>query len=197
MPLLFPSILLSFAQRQFFFERKDTTLHTPIVARKGPLPPQDLHISWDRFQEDTRVLATEIRRTWPEIHAIVGIARGGLAPALMVARELDIRYVDTLCMVAYEDFKTTGEVKVLKEPHGLTGENSRNVLILDDLVDSGATGRKAREILPFAHFATVYAKPKGMELVNMYVQEIAQETWLHFPWDLGLGRVLPLVGNDS
>ena len=40
-------------------------------------------------------------------------------------------------------------------------DKGAGVLIIDDLVDTGATARVVREILPKAHFATVYAKPAG------------------------------------
>ena len=56
-------------------------------------------------------------------------------------------------------------------------------LIVDDLVDTGATGRIVREMLPEAHFATVYAKPAGRPMVDTFITEVSQDTWILFPWD--------------
>ncbi len=60
------------------------------------------------------------------------------------------------------------------------------MLIVDDLVDTGATAKIVRALLPGAHFATVYAKSEGLPQVDTYVHEVAQETWIYFPWDTAL-----------
>ena len=57
-------------------------------------------------------------------------------------------------------------------------------LIVDDLVDTGDTARVVRAMLPRAHFATVYAKPAGRPLVDTFITEVSQDTWILFPWDI-------------
>ena len=61
-------------------------------------------------------------------------------------------------------------------------------LIVDDLVDTGSTARVVRERLPKALFATIYAKPAGRPLVDTFITEVSQDTWILFPWDLALKR---------
>ena len=68
----------------------------------------------------------------------------------------------------------------------LGGGTGKGLLIVDDLVDTGKTGRMVREMLPDAHFATVYAKPKGRPLVDTFITEVSQDTWIFFPWDTAL-----------
>ena len=63
------------------------------------------------------------------------------------------------------------------------GKTSTAVLIIDDLVDTGKTAKVVREMMPKAYLATVYAKPEGMALVDAYMREISQDTWVYFPWD--------------
>ena len=46
--------------------------------------------------------------------------------------------------------------------------------------------------MPKAHFATVYAKPKGRPLVDTFITEVSQDTWIFFPWDLGLTFQAPI-----
>jgi xanthine phosphoribosyltransferase len=70
----------------------------------------------------------------------------------------------------------------------------KKVLIVDDLVDTGATARVVRDLLPGAHFATVYAKPKGREMVDTFITEVSQDTWIFFPWDLDVAYVAPISG---
>ena len=47
-------------------------------------------------------------------------------------------------------------------------------------------------MMPDAHFATVYAKPKGRPLVDTFITEVSQDTWIHFPWDTALSFQPPI-----
>ncbi len=62
------------------------------------------------------------------------------------------------------------------------------------LVDTGATARVVREMLPKAHFATVYAKPAGRAIVDTFITEVSQDTWIFLPWDMGL-QFTPPIGD--
>ena len=120
-------------------------------------------------------------------------------PAAIVSRELEIRLIETVCIASYHDYKTQGEAAVLKDVNpGVAkagGEGGRGVLIVDDLVDTGRTASIVRKMLPRAHFATVYAKPQGRPLVDTFVTEVSQDTWIFFPWDMGLSFQPPIVGG--
>jgi xanthine phosphoribosyltransferase len=52
-------------------------------------------------------------------------------------------------------------------------------------------------MLPGAHFATVYAKPKGREMVDTFITEVSQDTWIFFPWDLDVAYVAPISGGTD
>ena len=111
------------------------------------------------------------------------------------ARELNIRVVDTIAVKSY-DHQNQADAVVLKAPDaGLVGDGE-GVLIVDDLVDTGKTLEVVRKLLPKAHFATVYAKPKGKPMVNSYITEVSQDTWIFFPWDMALQYVEPYRGTD-
>ena len=133
-------------------------------------------------------------------NAVVAVTRGGLVPAAIVARELNVRIIETICIASYHDYKNQGPISVLKGiGHEVTSMRAKGqgVLIIDDLVDTGKTARVVREILPAAHFATVYAKPMGRPLVDTYITEVSQDTWIYFPWDTGLAFVPPIrPGGD-
>jgi xanthine phosphoribosyltransferase len=70
------------------------------------------------------------------------------------------------------------------------------ILIVDDLVDTGKTLELVRRLYPMAHFATVYAKPSGKPMVDSYITEVSQDTWIFFPWDMALQYVQPYRGTD-
>jgi xanthine phosphoribosyltransferase len=123
-----------------------------------------------------------------------------LVAAAIVARELDIRVIETVCVASYQ-YKVQSDLEVLKkvapEIVALGGGNGRGVLIVDDLVDTGRTARVVRDMLPEAHFATVYAKPMGRPLVDSFITEVSQDTWIYFPWDTGLAFLPPIRAGGS
>ena len=152
-------------------------------------------VSWDQFHRDARALAWRLADKGP-FEAIVCITRGGLVPAAIVARELDLELIETVCVASYHDYKSQGELKVLKTiaPSILAIGNGRGkgVLLIDDLTDTGKTAKIVRDMLPDAHFATVYAKPAGAPMCHTFVTEVSQDTWIYFPWDLDLRYVEPI-----
>ena len=157
------------------------------------------HVSWDQLHRDARALAWRLQGLGPENgrwRAVVAITRGGMAPAMIVSRELDIRVVDTISVKSY-DKQTQAEPRVIKAPQaGIMGSDGEGVLVVDDLVDTGKTLELVRALYPKAHFATVYAKPKGKPMVETYITEVSQDTWIFFPWDMALQYVEPFRGGD-
>jgi xanthine phosphoribosyltransferase len=157
------------------------------------------HISWDQIHRDSRALAWRLDGNGPEEggawKAVVAITRGGMAPAMIVARELDIRTVDTISVKSY-DHQSQTSAEVLKSPDKTMMGDGTGILVIDDLVDSGKTLQLVRELFPKAHFATVYAKPKGRPDVDTFITEVSQDTWIFFPWDMALQYVQPYRGND-
>jgi len=153
-------------------------------------------VSWDQFHRDARALAWRLSGAGP-FEAVVAVTRGGLVPAAVVARELGIRVVETICVASY-DYDKQGQISVLKPvaPSFLNQDGGARVLIVDDLVDTGATAKVVREMLPKAHFATVYAKPAGRPLVDTFITEVSQDTWIYLPWDMGL-QFTPPIGEKS
>ena len=134
-------------------------------------------VSWEQLHRDAKALAWRLAESGP-FKGIVAITRGGLVPAHIIARALDIRVIDTVCISTYDD-QAQRQAKVLKAVDG----DGVGWLIVDDLVDTGGTGRIVREMLPKAHFATVYAKPAGRPMVDTFITEVSQDTWILFPWD--------------
>ncbi len=156
------------------------------------------HVSWDQMHRDARALAWRLDGQGPDDgawRAVVAITRGGMAPAMIVARELDIRVVDTISVKSY-DHQTRSDARVLKAPDKTLLGDGEGVLIVDDLVDTGKTLEVVRAMFPKAHFATVYAKPQGKPMVDTYVTEVSQDTWIFFPWDMALQYVEPYRGTD-
>ena len=156
-------------------------------------PEKVFPVSWDQFHRDAKALAWRLNGSGP-FRAIVSITRGGLVPAAIVARELGIRVIETVCIASYDAENRQGVLQVLKDiaPKVSGSDGGKGVLIVDDLVDTGATAKLVREMMPEAHFATVYAKPKGRPQVDSFITEVSQDTWIYFPWDTALAFSPPI-----
>ena len=152
-------------------------------------------VSWTELHRDARALAWRLADLGP-FKGLVAITRGGLVPAAIIARELNLRLIDTVCCSTYDRMERGAKVELLK---GTLAEKDTGEgwLIVDDLVDTGATARVVREMLPGAHFATVYAKPMGREMVDTFITEVSQDTWIFFPWDLDVAYVAPISGETD
>ena len=112
-------------------------------------------VTWDRLQIHARKLASRLMPS-EQWKGIIAVSRGGLVPGALLARELGIRHVDTVCISSY-DHDNQRELKVLKRAGG--------------------------------------AKPAGRPLVDDYVVDIPQNTWIEQPWDMGVVFVPPISGR--
>ncbi len=168
------------------------TVARPSLFAKARFAMSQIHphtfpVSWDELHRTAKALAWRLLEIGP-FSGIVAVTRGGLVPAAIIARELEIRLIDTVCIASYAD-RTQGDLNILK---GLDGDGT-GLLIIDDLVDTGHTARAVRTMLPKAHFATLYAKPAGRPLVDTFITEVSQDTWILFPWDIAPQFTPPLI----
>jgi len=156
-------------------------------------------VSWDQFHRDSRALAWRLagQGKW---EAMVCVTRGGLVPAAIIARELGIRLIESVCVASYHEYKDQGDLQVLKPISqsivDLAEGSGSSVLVIDDLVDTGKTARLVREMVPRCHYATLYAKPDGRPMVDTFVTEVSQDTWIYFPWDMGYTFQPPISGGE-
>ncbi|MCM2344268.1 MAG: xanthine phosphoribosyltransferase [Alphaproteobacteria bacterium] len=146
-------------------------------------------VTWDEIQGRCLELARQILQTGKTYKKILVITRGGMFPAGILARELDIRHIETVCIDTY-DSQTRGEPVLLKEP---AADYTKNVLVVDDLVDTGATLTMLRGMLTDSLVVTIFAKPEGEALVDLYHEKIEQNIWVRFPWDTYRQYVKPLA----
>ena len=153
-------------------------------------------VTWDQLHRDARALAWRLIDKGP-FTGIVAVTRGGLIPAAIIARELDLRLVESVSVVTYQVSAETRQdealgVPTVTKPPVAAGDGT-GFLIIDDLVDTGTTAREVRRILPKAYFACVYAKPAGRDVIDSFVTEVSQDTWILFPWDTEPQFIAPLA----
>ncbi|WP_343128344.1 xanthine phosphoribosyltransferase [Buchnera aphidicola (Takecallis taiwana)] len=148
-------------------------------------------VTWDMLHIYTKKLAYQIMniKKWENI---IAVSRGGLIPAALLARELSIRHVDTICISSY-NYNYLKQIKLIKKSN-LTGSN---VIIIDDLVDTGGTAKLIRKMYPNAYFVTIFAKPQGRTLVDNYIVDIPQNIWIEQPWDMEISYIAPLIEESK
>ena len=133
------------------------------------------HISWEQIHRDSRALAWRLENITPNSgpwKTVVAVTRGGMVPSMIVARELDIRVVETISVKSY-DHQVQTDANILKFPSESYVGDGENILIIDDLVDTGKTFHTIRKHYPKAHYAAVYAKPKGKEVIDTFITEVS------------------------
>ena len=115
----------------------------------------------------------------PEVDAVVGIARGGIVPATMVAHQLGVPLV--LLRINYRDDenKPRRVEPELLEPFALNPAFKR-VLLVDDVSVSGATMNKAKGLLLGATITTLAFKGKADLVLFPEIRECVE-----WPWRVG------------
>lgn len=154
-------------------------------------------VSWEELHRHCKALAWRLLDTAESngghYKGVVAITRGGLVPAAIVARELEVRVIETISCSTYDGLNRTEKVNILKPAEAAMADRGEGWLIVDDLVDTGVTAKAVRALLPKAHFATIYAKPNGRPMVDTFITEVSQDTWILFPWDQEAVMSKPIV----
>jgi len=118
-----------------------------------------------------------------KVDVVVGVLRGGYFPAHLIADALDLE-IYVLRIKSYAGIGKRGKAKVLMP---LIGDvESKRVLLVDDVCDSGVTLALAKEYLKFYSpsevlTAALYVKPSCSERPDFWAKET--EKWIVFPWD--------------
>jgi hypoxanthine phosphoribosyltransferase len=109
--------------------------------------PMQTLISADTIQDRVRALADEIRRDHPEEVHLVCVLKGAFMFLADLLRALpDTTTIDFVAISSYgKSTRSSGEVRLLKDLD--TGLEGRNVVIVEDIVDTGLTLTYLQDIL--------------------------------------------------
>ena len=145
------------------------------------------YYGYEAFKSDMAVLADQSRSFDAEV--IVGIARGGLAPALALSHAHGIRNVQTLRTELYDDQKLRDQINIFGS---LELEGIKRVLLVDDILDSGRTLQALLEDLSKKHprvvFKTAVLFYKERALVEADFKVRHADEWIEFFWEKDFGE---------
>jgi len=117
-----------------------------------------IYVSWDDIEHLVHDLCTQITMSNLQIDHIFGLPRGGLVPAVMISHRLGI--------------------PMTQDP------NLSNVLIVDDICDSGETFIKWSKTSPNAEFACLHFKPKTASFKPTFpASSFHSDEWIVYPWE--------------
>jgi xanthine phosphoribosyltransferase len=150
-----------------------------------------VRVSWNEIHRQMREMSRwvlDLMLEGRKIDIVVGVSRGGLPFAAVLARELNIREnIESIGVSSYRGEQQVSGAKIIKdlnaEVKAKIVNGGENMIILDDLVDTGGTFRELRKIWPNALYATIFSKPEGEDVVDMRFLQAPQNSWIVFPWD--------------
>ena len=141
---------------------------------------------YEDFLDDTKSLTQKI--DW-KFDTIIPIARGGFSLGHLLGEYYNVRAVYSINTIGYDDTIKLESVKVFNIPE--LGE-AKNVLIVDDIVDSGDTMVEVLKVLGQAYpevtfkVASLFYKKSAKIAPDWYVQEA--DRWIEFFWSVDLNR---------
>ena len=150
------------------------------------------YITWEEIQQDSTYLANELSHL--NFSCIIGVANGGMIPATLIAKQLKVNKLFSCNCKSYQNdeprsgaHNTTDIVKMISFPKWEELKHD-NVLIIDDLVDTGLTLKKINNHLASTTLsnwttATLYNKPKSIFKPDHTVREFNNDEWIVFPWE--------------
>ena len=135
-------------------------------------------VTWEELHQDVQTLCSKIKAQG-KFNKIIAISRGGLVPACIASYILDIRNIDVVNILSYDDDQKRTDSKI---ELATKIEADSKTLIIDDVSDSGRTFHILKKQYPSAVFAAVYAKEKGKDACDIFARQIPDD-WVVFPWD--------------
>lgn len=154
-------------------------------------------LTWANIEADCKELAEKLFDK--KFDTIVGIANGGMIPATILAKLLKVDRLFSANIKSYQEDKprdgahnTNDIVKTLSFPSYTDLKESRSILFVDDLADTGLTLKHVSEKY-YIHtnpnhnkwvFATLYYKPKTEFKPEYTIKEFHNDEWIVFPWEI-------------
>jgi hypoxanthine phosphoribosyltransferase len=144
---------------------------------------REIFISWEDFQRYADNIVSDIKHNGKKYDVIVGVARGGLFLAGYLSYHLGIKEVDIVNVQTYENRKIV-DPRVLDLPKKIVGEN---ILLVDDILDSGTTFRILTEWMNQSNKqfdkAVLVDKCKSVIKAEYIGLKVRSDSWVVYPWE--------------
>lgn len=146
------------------------------LSEQSDLP---IFYKWSDIDKAVDLLHDQIKDSGYKPLTIVGVSRGGLIPAVMLAHLLDVHDVQSVRFQRYEVQHMDPQVRLFNNP---------TTLIVDDIYDKGVTHKDLLVRYPRCLYATLFHKEKVGSLD--FPGSLVPRVWISFPWALGTDDLL-------
>ena len=146
--------------------------------------------SWDIFHTYTLHITRQVVEP-PDV--VISIGKGGSVPGVILASRFGVNNLN-LGLKSYNK-KSRGEIVVYQPLSNFDSLRDQNILLVDDIADSGSTLVYASELLSEnfcsnVRTATVFYKPSSVFKPDIYGIEVETEEWIVLPWENSVERAL-------
>lgn len=144
-----------------------------------------LHLTWMDVQRLSEKLADQIAESGFRPDIIVAVSRGGFDPARILSDELNIRSLASLQVIYYAGINERNDKPQVKYP--LNADISGlNVLVVDDVADSGSSLKVVKEYIDSlgpreVKMATLHHKPWSSFEPDFFAESV--DKWIIYPWE--------------
>lgn len=133
-------------------------------------PDQEIvDVTWSEIQDCVSKIADWIQKTHKGDLFLYGIPNGGLIPTAMLSYQLKLRGVNA---------------RIMGHVCDIHHENVRNLIIIDDICDSGDTLQAAKTLFPSAKTATLYQRHNAKFNADYHACNVNDDRWLRFIWEV-------------
>jgi uncharacterized protein len=153
---------------------------------------KDLYVSWDEYHRHVEQLALAVHESGWRFDSLLCLARGGLRVGDIISRIFDM----PLAILAASSYRAAAGTQqgVLDIGEFITmtgGTLNGNLLLVDDLVDSGVTLTRVIEHLRQRYTGitevrtgVVWYKACSTFRPDYYVQHLPTNPWIHQPFEV-------------
>lgn len=135
------------------------------------------YLDWDNIENLVKKTTLKIKKNNKKYDLIIGIKNGGIIPAILISRELDINNIE---------FITIRKNKIFK--FNKFHKDKKYLLIIDEIYDTGKTFFIVNEYFKgfeydYACLVSRYRIPDNNKIVTGKV--LNHKKWIVFPWENG------------
>ena len=162
-----------------------------------------IYYTWQDVEHHTQEILRQIHADAWRPDYVVGLTRGGLVPANLISQYLGCR-METLKVSLRDDTECESNLWMAEDAFGHEMEQPKNILIVDDINDTGATLNYIREDWPSGCFpdnprwtdiwgsnvriaVLVDNESSKSEIPVSYsavdLNKAEQDSWIVFPWE--------------
>ena len=162
-----------------------------------------IYYSWQDVENQTQEILRQLQRDAWRPDYVVGLTRGGLVPANLISQYLEVP-METLKVSLRDGGQTESNCWMAEDAFGYKQEIAKNILIVDDINDSGATLNWIKQDWQSScfpndpHWAFVWGnnvrvatlvdnEASASELNVSYtavgLNKAEEDVWIVFPWE--------------